>query len=118
MTKDEFTALIGDGPWERIELLFHVEPADTHHVTAHVSGDSLEVCLAGAAAVLSVVKGKVAFIRIPPEADSQKDIMHDRWVHRGYVRFSFKDEPGEWRKMQLEIERTTAHGYLPLEGAR
>lgn len=114
MTKDEFAALIGDGAWDRIELWFHVEPPDTYQVTANVSGNSQAACLAGAAAVLNAVKGKTAFIRIPPEADSQRDLVHDRMLHRGYVRFSFKDEPGEWVQVPLEIERTTAHRYAPL----
>lgn len=119
MTRDEFIALLPDPDgWEKVELLFHVEPADLHHVTANITGDNHQGCLRGAQAVLDVVKGKTAFIRIPPEADIQKDFMNDCWLHRGYVRFSFKDEPGHWEKMALAIEQTTEHRYLPLEGHR
>ena len=40
--------------------------------------------------------GKLTFIRVNPESRAEKNFMCDRVDVIGYVRFVFKDEPGEW----------------------
>lgn len=100
MNAEEFKALLPepDG-WDSIDLIFSPDDLsadELRHVVAWVTGPSKAGCLKGARTVLDVVRGKWAFVRVPPEADSQYDIDFQAWRHRGYVRFSFKDEPGDW----------------------
>lgn len=71
-------------------------------VVASLVGDSKDDCLLAAKLVLNhVAKGKDAIIREFPEADTQKDFASHRMIHRGYVRFYFRDQPGEWKAAEL-----------------
>ena len=42
--------------------------------------------------------GRLAFIRVEPEAHSDTDFATKIIHHRGHVRFSYKLEPGEWTR--------------------
>jgi hypothetical protein len=77
----KFTPDDGRGPWK--------------HVVVYILGDTSEYALEGARRVWSLVDRHRRFLRVPPEADSQHDFMHDVTRHVGYVRFSFCNEPGD-----------------------
>jgi hypothetical protein len=47
--------------------------------------------------------GKLAVVRVAPEALSDKDFCTQEIKYAGYARLSFKDEPGEWHYMSREI---------------
>ncbi len=112
MTADEFKALVSEPlDWDKINLSFHEEPTGLFHVTADIRLDGQKECLLAAGTVLNAVKGKTAFIRIPPEASSDRDIVRDVWLHCGYVRFSFKDEPGVWRYSEKQKETPEFLGF-------
>jgi hypothetical protein len=68
------------------------------HVYAPVSGDTADEAKAGAEYVLnSIASGKSAFIRTKPESHSDMDFDTKETRHDGLVRFSYRDEPGEWK---------------------
>ena len=81
------------------EILVSDQPGEAGfiHVQAKVLGDSMEDALTGAKQILDkYAAGKLAYIRAKPEAHSDRDFDTKIVVHRGWVRFSYKDEPGEW----------------------
>ena len=81
------------------EVLISDDPnkAGFKHVQARLLADSQDDALAGAQQILNdYATGKTAYIRAKPEAQSERDFATNFVFHRGYVRFSFKDEPGEW----------------------
>ncbi len=66
-------------------------------VECRTKGDSQAEALFGATYVLNMfAKGRFAFIRVKPEVDSYKDFDTKITHHKGYVRFHYKLEPGEW----------------------
>ncbi len=101
-TRDEFIAALGPIPDGITDLLvsFAEGEAGYYHVLVATEGLTEPACLKLAQAALEVVRGKRAFIRVPPEADSLYDFITSQWQHRGYVRFTFRDEPGEWEHVQ------------------
>jgi hypothetical protein len=100
--------------WRINDLIFQGPDNGVCYVIAQIIGDSNAAALAGARAILHAVEGRTTFIRIRPEAASQKDYLEDKIVHRGYVRFSFKNEPGNWIFPALAIENTVETTYLGL----
>ena len=71
------------------------------HITARVNGDAESEALRGAECILKLLAtGKKALIRARPEAVSETDFDTNETFHRGYVRFSMIDEPGEWTDCQ------------------
>jgi hypothetical protein len=87
----------GNG-WDA-EVLISNEPneAGFWHVQGRVMGDTNTAALAGATQIIhSYADGKLTYVRAKPEAMSEVDFDTKKVLHRGYVRFSFKNEPGEW----------------------
>ena len=84
----------------------HVEIMSGHHgpeievlrnVEARVDGDSMGEAIAGAEYIMNALaKGKLAYIRVWPEADKWLDFDANRIDYRGYVRFSVSTREGEW----------------------
>ncbi len=67
------------------------------HVECRTTGDSVPHALMGAEYILNAFcKGRLAFIRVKPEAASDTDFRSSKIVNKGYVRFGYKLEPGEW----------------------
>ncbi len=67
------------------------------HVEGRILGDTNGAALAGAMQIIhSYAGGKTTYVRANPESLSETDFDTEKVIHRGYVRFSFKDEPGEW----------------------
>jgi hypothetical protein len=63
--------------------------------TTDLSGSS-PIYQIGAVTLERLAAGRRAFIRVRPEVNREKDFQTDDEVTRSYVRFSFRDEPGEW----------------------
>ena len=67
------------------------------HVQARVAGDTQADALKGTEVILdSMASGKVAFVRARPEAHTDTDFDTKEVLHGGYVRFTFRNEPGNW----------------------
>lgn len=80
----------------RGEVWFDPNPPWTH-VTAQFLGRNLEDARRAPGIVLdTLAKGRRTLIRCVPAAFSQLDFTTDEWSYKGYVRFAFQDEPGEW----------------------
>lgn len=63
-------------------------------------GNTKEMALAGAVHVLNALAfGREALIRCEPEAFSEMDFDTKITNHGGFVRFSYKLEPGVWQKV-------------------
>lgn len=76
--------------------LYHNEGGWTH-VCAESRGDTLEIAVSALKPLLRMAEGKTAFIRVPPTGRSDCDFAMQEMQHRGWVRFSFNEEPGEWQ---------------------
>jgi hypothetical protein len=85
-----------------------------HHVEVTSFGASDAACLAGVEFVRDVLaKGRTTRFRVKPSADHWKDFDSKTVLHRGYARFSFTLEPGEWHDPESRPEGTFvgfAHG--------
>lgn len=80
-----------------------VENVDFVHCIAKVLGKTEADALSGAKAIFDLfAKGRETFIRTEPEADTYTDFDTKEKQYRGYVRFSFRLEPGSWHH-QSEI---------------
>ena len=67
------------------------------HCQARVLGHSLEEARNGAQHILDIfAAGRIAFVRVPPEASTEKDFRTKTEQHVGYVRFSFGLKAGTW----------------------
>lgn len=67
------------------------------NVYATTLGSTLSDALTAATYVLDAFAlGRTAFIRVVPEAHSEVLYDHKITQHRGFVRFSYKLEPGTW----------------------
>jgi hypothetical protein len=98
-----------------IDMTVSMDEDPWAHVIATVWGKSRVDCEIAATKVLDrLARGRIAFIRHPPTGETQHDFCKDKDEHRGYVRFSFKDEPGEWHYRK---ELTGLVYGLPKEGA-
>jgi hypothetical protein len=88
-------------------------PNGLYHVTVTSLGDTQDDALAGAKFVLDVfAKGRLAYIRVNPEAHSYTDYDTKRTVNRGFARFSFKIEAGEWQPV---ADRSVIIGFGDLQ---
>lgn len=91
------------GPVQIADAIKTVEPVTTAgYFVAGWLADSKEDALWAAEATLQVIAGRRAFIRVPPEADSQRDWPSCEMLHKGYVRASFLNEPGEWEYPKVD----------------
>ncbi len=69
-------------------------------------GNTHAEAMMGATAVLNIfAHGRWAFIRVKPEAVSEEDFDTKITHHRGFVRFSYKLESGEWHYPNSDDER-------------
>lgn len=69
---------------------------DYAQIIAHITADNYIHAESAARIVFKELsEGRAAYVRVPPEADSQYDFYTGQWLHKGYVRFGIKDEPGE-----------------------
>ena len=59
-------------------------------------GVLMHVTLAAQFGLSFFAKGKEAVIRVKPKAEQSVDFETDAVVTRGYVRYAFRDMPGEW----------------------
>lgn len=67
------------------------------HVHCSTVGSTKDLALEAAQYVLDVwAKGRIAFIRVKPEAVSEEDFNTKVIGHAGCTRFSYKLEPGDW----------------------
>lgn len=74
-------------------------------VECRTTGDSREEALAAAELILhSMADGKIAVIRCEPKASSETDFDTKQVLHRGFVRFAYRDEPGEWQYTNRDYE--------------
>jgi hypothetical protein len=74
-----------------------------YHVTAKTRGSDRETAEKIAHDVLRFLSaGRRTFIRTEPTASSETDYDTGITHHRGYVRFSFKDEPGTTEVLKIE----------------
>ncbi len=106
----------------RVLLSDDLSPHGIWSAECRTEAASAPIALAAAEKVLSLfAKGRTAFIRCAPEAMSEKDFDTKETKHRGFVRFSFMQEPGEWvhrdpnEKISLAYagmadDREVAHG--------
>lgn len=69
-----------------------------HHVYANVKGTDVDEAKAGADYLLNALaEAKLAVIRVRPEASEEQDFDTKEYSYKGHVRFSYRDEPGEWK---------------------
>ena len=69
------------------------------HVQARTRGSDQQRAKWMAERVLwFLAENRKAFVRAMPEAATDKNYDTGAEIHHGYVRFSFKDEPGKWEK--------------------
>lgn len=114
-TKEEFLARLPSdtktaqlvefrfGPVEMADAIKTIEPVTTMGwFVAWWLADSKEDALWAAEATLRVIAGRRAFIRVPPEADSQRDWPSGEMLHKGFVRASFINEPGKWEYRKVD----------------
>jgi hypothetical protein len=72
-------------------------PDGMRHIYATIDGDSAALALFGAEHILNVyAKGRVAFIRVMPEVGVDRRFDSQIVRYLGFVRFSYRLEPGEW----------------------
>jgi hypothetical protein len=68
------------------------------HIYATTIGETKEDAFAGAEYVLNAFAfGRLALIRAKPEANSETDFDTKLTRHKGFVRFSYRLEAGEWQ---------------------
>lgn len=97
------SVLVSDGP----------QPNGLYHVTVKTLGDTNKDALAGAQFVLDVfAKGRIAYVRVNPEAHSDTDYDTKQTTHQGFARFSFKMEAGEWQSV---ADRAVVIGFGDLQ---
>lgn len=80
-----------------VRCQFYYNEGGWTHVCAESRGDTLEAAVSALKPLLRMAEGKTAFIRVPPSGRSARDFATQKMQHRGWVRFSFKEEPGEWQ---------------------
>lgn len=74
------------------------------HVYCPTNGSSVEEALAAAEFVLkSLATGKLTMIRAEPQATAEQNFDTKETTFKGFVRFSFKDEPGEWKRRAKHV---------------
>lgn len=80
----------------RAEIILSSSPeTDFYNVQVFVDGDSHDDALNGAKLIFDRFgAGCERFIRVVPEASSERDFDTKELKHRGYTRFSFADKPG------------------------
>jgi len=72
------------------------DESGAHHVYAVSDGDNKDDSLAAVQFVKdNFVRGRLTAMRVEPEAESERDFDTKLTRHRGFVRFTFFDVPGE-----------------------
>jgi hypothetical protein len=91
------------------EILFSPQPETSdilHRLEARVTGLTQEDALSGSQFILDLfAKGRLAYIHARPEVHSDRNSNTGEMMHCGYVRFSFRPEPGEWHDADKSYER-------------
>ena len=73
------------------------------HAYAVSNGNSKDSALAAVKWVIQILAARrECYVRVAPEADSERDFDTKEMKHRGFTRFSFSCEPGEWTSMSKE----------------
>lgn len=89
------------------------------HVYCPTVGDSAAEAKAGAAYILNTLASdRWAVIRHEPSAESETDFDTKIEHHKGFVRFSFRDGPGEWHYQDKSYEHAIQYvgiGAQPTE---
>ena len=84
--------------WVATVLTSMINDAGFFHVICNVEGISHSAAILGAEHILNIfAKGRMAMILAKPEANSETDFDTKIIHHRGYVRFSYKLEAGDWQ---------------------
>lgn len=95
-----------------VGIFRHYEIDGTVYVVVGLEAPTKDAALDAVTKILDVVKGRRAFVRVTPEGESQCDFMTNKWSHRGFVRFSYFNEPGEWE--YSKYDKSAELRYLPL----
>jgi hypothetical protein len=80
------------------EAQIHISKSDDgwFHVYCPTRGESVDEARAAAEFILNALaSGKLTMMRSNPEADEETDFDTKQVKISGFVRFSFRDEPGE-----------------------
>ena len=78
--------------------------SDFVHCIGKVNGFTKEDAFIGAQYILDLfAKGRSAFIRVEPSAESDTSFDTKKITHRGFVRFSFRLESGDWQYSTDEV---------------
>jgi hypothetical protein len=94
---DRWSADLLSSPSSHLEHIFHL--------TATINADTEKDALLGADAIMAMfARGRKAYIRVRPEVVTQKNFETGATEIRGYVRFSFSLEKGEW---EYEVSNTS-----------
>ena len=92
-------AVVETEGWWDVSLNFQSGPVEQDgwmHVLVRTRGSSRAHALKAAQVATDIVtKGRASLVRAEPGAYSERVEGSDAIAHRGYARFSFKDEPGE-----------------------
>lgn len=92
----------------------HRAPSGIHwgYLRADIRAMNKPLALATAQGFLDrYAKGKLAIVRARPEATTDKDFATNEVTHKGYVRFLYKDEPGEWTFTQEHPQEIRYLGF-------
>lgn len=77
-----------------------------YHVVCPVVGDSAAEAQAGAEFALNALAGgKVTVIRSAPSGEEKQDFNTKEVTYEGHVRFSFRNEPGDWKYPERSFEQ-------------
>ena len=98
-------------PWteEVREQRYFVNQIEHISVEGITTAGSQAAALEGAKHIMATLaKDKWAAVRNWPEADTWRDHNKDCDVHKGYVRFTYVDAPGEWHDSPWVVKRASA----------
>jgi hypothetical protein len=88
------------------------QPSGFLNVIARTIGETREDALAGAEFVLNAFAfGRLAYIRVKPEANSETDFDTKVTRHRGFVRFSYRLESGDWQYPEINTIIPSLGGF-------
>ena len=96
---------MSDQSWTA-EVAMSSGPNEMININAKVVADSKDTALTAAHKILELIaSGKETYVRIHPDADSYYDEQTKAMVHKGLVRFSVIDRPGERRDSIYMMKR-------------
>ena len=86
------------------EIAVSYEPTNgLYHVTIRTDGATTEDCRILASRIIRFMAGgRTAFVRRQPEASEYVSFETQKTSHRGFARFSFRDESGNWHLIAQE----------------